>query len=353
MQRKISGKARGDGGGLDVGVGSMVLARFSVDKEVYRAKVEDVIEEELFSVRYIDYGNSEDCLTKADIYSWDKLLELIPPQAVSCGFYKATAALGEKTSLTMKEMEAFTLLMKQSSPMQMVVQNCNKIPMEMFNPTIDQTGPELSVSLRGKDGRDVLHKLGKLPAFSRCFVEKKHQVEVELSKPKPKVTIPTVKTIKQLEALQPPTPLHPVPAPLHLRDAELVQVCGEDPPSPVHPMFTSRAVEKVMSWLDRKEEDVEDVVNIEDNLQSFEEPDFLQQTVEEPEFLQQKKTVCLTSALEDSPAKAPALSIPVKETVPEVSSDAVFNIKPVPVVEKEYKGPTLSWQQVEVGNAFK
>ena len=95
-----------------------------------------------------------------------------------------------------------------------------------------------------------------------------------------------------------------------------------------------------MSWLVRK---AENVVNIEDNLQSFEEPDFLQQTVEEPEFLQQKKTVCLTSALEDSPAKAPALSIPVKKTFPEASMDAVYNIKPVPVVEKEYKGPTLSW----------
>lgn len=34
----------GDGGGADLGVGSMVLARYSVDKAVYRAKVEKVVE---------------------------------------------------------------------------------------------------------------------------------------------------------------------------------------------------------------------------------------------------------------------------------------------------------------------
>ena len=64
----------------------MVLARYSVDKAVYRAKVEEVIEGELFSVRYIDYGNMDDTLTKDDIYPWDEMLEIIPPQAVPCCF---------------------------------------------------------------------------------------------------------------------------------------------------------------------------------------------------------------------------------------------------------------------------
>ena len=46
-----------DGGGPSVGVGSLVLARYSVDNALYRAKVEDIIDEQVFSVRYIDYGN--------------------------------------------------------------------------------------------------------------------------------------------------------------------------------------------------------------------------------------------------------------------------------------------------------
>ena len=87
----------------------MVLARYSVDKAVYRAKVEEVIEGELFSVRYIDYGNRDDTLTKDDIYPWDEMLEIIPPQAVPCCFYKASEALSKKTSLNLKEMEAFTI----------------------------------------------------------------------------------------------------------------------------------------------------------------------------------------------------------------------------------------------------
>ena len=86
LHRKLRGKQSGDG--EVVGVGSLVLARYSVDKAVYRAKVEEVIEGELFSVRYIDYyGNRDDALTKADIYPWDQMLESIPPQAVPCFFF--------------------------------------------------------------------------------------------------------------------------------------------------------------------------------------------------------------------------------------------------------------------------
>ena len=43
VQGKVRGRS-GDGGGADLGVGSMVLARYSVDKAVYRAKVEKVVE---------------------------------------------------------------------------------------------------------------------------------------------------------------------------------------------------------------------------------------------------------------------------------------------------------------------
>ena len=46
IQRKMRGRGGGDGGGAELGVGSLVLARYSADKAVYRAKVEDVMEGE-------------------------------------------------------------------------------------------------------------------------------------------------------------------------------------------------------------------------------------------------------------------------------------------------------------------
>ena len=73
----------------------MVLARYSVDKAVYRAKVEEVIEGELFSVRYIDYGNRDDTLTKADVY----------PLGSHAGDYSTSRLV----SLNLKEIEAFTM----------------------------------------------------------------------------------------------------------------------------------------------------------------------------------------------------------------------------------------------------
>ena len=157
-----------------------MLARYSVDNALYRAKVEDIIDEELFSVRYIDYGNSEDCLPKSNIYSWDNILEHVPPQAVSCCFYKPEQFITHKTNLTITEMEAFTRLMKQSSPMQMVVHKRNSLPLEIFKPNVTLDGPELTVSLRGKDGQDILDKLSKLPAFS--LPDARHKKRTEKSK---------------------------------------------------------------------------------------------------------------------------------------------------------------------------
>ena len=50
VQKKVKGKPLGDGGGQDLEVGSMVLARYPVDKAVYRARVEELLvgEEDLF-----------------------------------------------------------------------------------------------------------------------------------------------------------------------------------------------------------------------------------------------------------------------------------------------------------------
>ena len=268
IQRMDRSKDPGDGGGPGVGVGSFVLARYSVDNALYRARVEDIIDEEVFSVRYIDYGNSEDCLSKSEIYTWDRMLEVVPPQAVSCCFYGTEESFSKKSSLTIKEMEAFTSLMKKSSPMQMVVHKRSSLPHEVFNTSVNvnRLVPELTVSLRGKDGQDILKKLYKLPAFSclktSSIAKKKPEERSRRSTetiPTYNLLTPTYNTIKQLESLQPPTRLQSAPTPLHLKGVEpLALHYPEDPPSPVHPVFTSKAVEKVCLWLDQKVNGVED-----------------------------------------------------------------------------------------------
>ena len=50
LQKKVKGKPVGDGGGQDLKVGGLVLARYPVDKAVYRARVEERLdgEEDLF-----------------------------------------------------------------------------------------------------------------------------------------------------------------------------------------------------------------------------------------------------------------------------------------------------------------
>ena len=134
---------------------------------VYRAKVLRVVEsgEQLDSIRFIDYGNRDDLLPPTDLYTWDTRLERVLSQTVSCCFYRALSQVRERASLTLDGMEAFTLLMKQSSPMLMFVHEHLSPPHVMFSLIHHQFGPELSVSLRGKDGRDILTKFSHLPEF--------------------------------------------------------------------------------------------------------------------------------------------------------------------------------------------
>ena len=82
--------------------------------------------------------------------------------------------LKDLKSLTFVEMEAFTVLMKQSSPMQMEVHEC-LITQDVFSPTSQQLGPELAVSLHGKDGRNILTWLSQLPEFSEYFTQQQKQ----------------------------------------------------------------------------------------------------------------------------------------------------------------------------------
>ena len=64
-------------------VGDYLLARYALDGFLYRAKVEevDIVEEEVVvMVRFVDYGNFGDGLTREDLAPWSPYLSRIPPQ---------------------------------------------------------------------------------------------------------------------------------------------------------------------------------------------------------------------------------------------------------------------------------
>ena len=92
-------------------VGNLVLARYTVDDKVYRAKIEEVFDDGVYSVRYIDYGTRGDNLTAFDIYPWVPALEIIPPQAVLCCFADSTFSMFQMSSLSLQEMYKFRLTM--------------------------------------------------------------------------------------------------------------------------------------------------------------------------------------------------------------------------------------------------
>merc|ERR1719209_1918946 len=66
-------------------VGDLILARYSVDGRVYRARIVKGADNTV-TVRYIDYGNSEEGLLQSSLYAWDSALEVIPAQALLCCF---------------------------------------------------------------------------------------------------------------------------------------------------------------------------------------------------------------------------------------------------------------------------
>jgi hypothetical protein len=191
----------------------------------------------------------------------------------------------EMTSLTVEEMEVCSSLMKQSSPMQMKVHQC-LTDEDMFR---HQTGPDLAVSLHSKDGRDILTKLSLLPNFKMFFIQ--HQVSrlpLSSSVAAPPIQIPVNLTplyVHQLDHLNPPVSLRPVPPHIHLDGEELAQVCRDEPTSPLHPTFTSRAVEKVQWWLDREENGDQQLREDFDRRREHQKIPIFQ----EPEFVQTNK----------------------------------------------------------------
>ena len=182
-------------GDFSLEVGSMVLARYPVDKLVYRARVEQLIqkvgETDLFrlviiminhfliycllSVRFIDYGTRSDGLQHGDLYAWDSILDTVPPQAAACSFFGVPVKIRDKNRFSCEECKVFTALMKQSSPMDMKVHKIIH--------TVKSSDTELLVSLDSKDG-DILTQLSHNETFREYFAL--------LEVPKPPDSLPVV-----------------------------------------------------------------------------------------------------------------------------------------------------------------
>ena len=130
----------------DLKVGSLVLARYEEDQEIYRAKVEKIVEEHgkrKVQVRFIDYGNSSQ-LGLESLFPWEKRYEVIRPQAVHCRMQ-----LFSGQELREEESEEFRSVMRSLGPLSMKVHRVS---------AGDKEDVKLVVSLY-HDGRDVLKDL--------------------------------------------------------------------------------------------------------------------------------------------------------------------------------------------------
>ena len=130
----------------------MVVARYSQDGKVYRAKVVAVMEVELllhYFVLYLDYGNTA-IVKEEDLFEWEPLLEMIQPQAHLCSFLDIPATKDLSGS--------FVALMRSQGMMKLKIHKVSDLPADTFRGSLRsfESEVELWVSLTTEDGRDVL-----------------------------------------------------------------------------------------------------------------------------------------------------------------------------------------------------
>jgi len=201
-------------------VGGLILARYSDDGNVYRARVVKVVDNTV-TVRYIDYGNAEEGLLQSSLYTWDPALEVIPAQALLCCF---SLPDGAKFSgaLDDNEMQKFREVM-QGEHLRVVVKRRLQENNHLMLQHSDIDAPELEVSLYTKRGTDLILKL------------RKHKLQSTKQQP-----------IKQRPLLKPPPPLH-------LTGEEAIPwVEQEGPTTPLAANLLSRAVDNVIWWFEHK-----------------------------------------------------------------------------------------------------
>ena len=238
--------------------GSNIIAMYLVDKQLYRAKVEQVKiadGKRSFLVRFIDYGNVSQVEDK-HLYPWDPVFELIPPQAICCKLRNVEVF---KTSFLAgsRDQEEFVKFMLRNNPFHLTVHQVYETRDFLFKCSVISS-PELSVDLLTSAGQNVVSKLKMSAHFKDLVVDQSSSS---------KFTSSSSKLLKRnkLDFLDPeiPSQLVKAPDPIHLKDAPLDSLKEDETDlSPVHPIVASIAVEKVHMWLDR--ECNEDAENIEE-----------------------------------------------------------------------------------------
>ena len=138
--------------------------------KVYRAVVLNLNHESV-SVRYIDYGNKKEEVSACDLYRWDPLLEVIPPQAirVRLGGISDNACSGFHYSK--KQVDVFREVMLRNEPYNMVVLKRLELQSSVFCHSLRLSGPEVEVSLTSKSDVNIVTTLLSYPVMSGVFSE--------------------------------------------------------------------------------------------------------------------------------------------------------------------------------------
>ena len=213
-------------------VGGLILARYSGDGNVYRARIVKVVDNTV-TVRYIDYGNAEEGLLQSSLYTWDPALEVIPAQALLCCFSLPDE---EKISgpLDANEMEEFREVMQGQGYLRVVVNRRLQENNHLLLQDSDIDAPELEVSLFSRGGTDLILKLRKHKLLHKYFqrLTKQHQQPFE-----------------QRSLLKPPPPLHLT------GEKDMPRIEQECPATPPPASYVNRAVDNVMWWFEHKFDD--------------------------------------------------------------------------------------------------
>ena len=150
--------------------GSLVLARYSDDNEIYRAQVEKVLIKEAgqktVCVRFFDYGNS-DQLGVENLFQWEERYDQIKPQAVACRLASFTTH-----QLSHRQREEFNSSMRSFGKMRLrvleVLQSGDSVSSCLGG---KKSGPDLVVQLI-KDDLCVETRLRQSPILKEIFTVK-------------------------------------------------------------------------------------------------------------------------------------------------------------------------------------
>ena len=171
------------------------------------------------SVRYIDYGNEEEGVLGHNLYSWDPLLEAIPPQAIRVRLrgVSDSVCLGS-SSFSKEQVGVFRDVMLRCSPFSMVVSRRLQPESSVFCHNSSLPGPEVEISLASRGDTNIVTTLASYSEMSGVF-------NVDLS-------------------------IGPLPGPFQA-SPHLNSSSPFHPSSAFHPsMPTQVAEEKVSSWLE-------------------------------------------------------------------------------------------------------